>query len=162
MERSFHDCLSVLKRVLESGTVSPGGGCVEAALSVALENWANTQGDTEQVAYQAFADALLVIPRTLATNAALDATELLAQLRASHYAAQKGEKGALKSSGLDLFEGAIVDNIEAGVLEPTMSKIKSIRFATEAAIGILRIDDVFKLDPKHRPKGPQGGMGGMM
>ena len=65
-----------------------GGGAVEAALSIYLKNFANTLGSREQLAIAEFADALLVIPKTLAVNAAKDATELVAKLRAYHYTAQ--------------------------------------------------------------------------
>ena len=101
----------------------------------------------EQLAVAQFAEALLVIPRTLTVNAAHDATELVAQLRAYHYSSQTVEgKEALKYSGLDLVAGVVRDNLASGVVEPAISKIKSLRFATEAAISILRIDDMIKLN----------------
>ena len=94
-----------------------------------------------------FAEALLVIPRTLAVNAALDATDLVAQLRAKQNEAQTGGDSSLKYTGMDLFTGTVRNNLSAGVVEPAISKIKSLRFATEAAITILRIDDMIKLNP---------------
>ena len=148
MERSMHDALCVVKRVLESGTVVPGGGAVEAALSVYLESLATAVGAREQVAISEFAEALLVIPKTLAVNAAKDATELVAKLRAAHAAAQADPagKGHLAGCGLDLVEGTVRNNLQAGVLEPAMSKLKIIQFATEAAITVLRIDDLIRLE----------------
>lgn len=148
MERSVHDALCVVKRVLESGSVVPGGGAVEAALSVYLESLATAVGAREQVAIAEFADALLVIPKTLAVNAAKDATELVAKLRAAHAAAQAdpATKGHLAGCGLDLVEGTVRNNLVAGVLEPAMSKLKIIQFATEAAITVLRIDDLIRLE----------------
>jgi len=149
MERSIHDSLCVVKRTLESNAVVPGGGAVEAALSIYLENFATTLGSREQLAIAEFAEAMLVIPKTLAVNAALDATELVANLRAHHNAAQTNKaKKDLAMSGLDLYTGVVRNNLEAGVLEPAISKIKSIKFAVEAAITILRIDDMIKLNPK--------------
>eukprot|EP00045_Choanoeca_perplexa_P007392 m.66507 g.66507 ORF g.66507 m.66507 type:complete len:558 (+) comp14057_c0_seq2:51-1724(+) len=149
MERAVHDALCVVKRVLESKTVVPGGGAVEAALSIYLENYATSLSSREQLAIAEFAKALLVIPKTLAVNAACDATELVAKLRAFHNASQTDEsKAALKWVGLDLTSGQVRDSKAAGVLEPAMSKIKSIKFATEAAISILRIDDMIKITPK--------------
>jgi T-complex protein 1 subunit alpha len=146
MERSIHDSLCVVKRVLESKTVVPGGGACEAALSIYLEDFATQLGSREQLAIAAFADALLVIPKTLAVNAALDATDLVAKLRMMHNASQKKpEQKDLKWVGLDLHAGTVRDNLAAGVLEPGQSKIKSIKFATEAAITILRIDDMIKM-----------------
>lgn len=152
MERSMHDALCVVKRVLESKLLVPGGGAVEAALSVYLESFAMTMGSREQLAIAEFASALLVIPKTLSVNAAKDATELVAKLRAFHNTAQQQpDKAALRWYGLDLVNGVVRDNKAAGVVEPAMSKIKQIKFATEAAITILRIDDYIKINPE--PKG---------
>lgn len=92
---------------------------------------------------------MLVIPKTLAVNAAQDATDLVAKLRAYQNSSQtKVDHSHLKYVGLDLIEGTVRDNKKAGVLEPAISKIKSLKFATEAAITILRIDDMIKLDPE--------------
>ncbi|KAK4397429.1 T-complex protein 1 subunit alpha [Sesamum angolense] len=109
----------------------------------------------EQLAIAEFAEALLIIPKwtilnvsilVLAVNAAKDATELVAKLRAYHHTAQtKADKKHLSSMGLDLMKGTVRNNLEAGVIEPAMSKVKIIQFATEAAITILRIDDMIKL-----------------
>jgi len=149
MERSIHDALCVVKRVLESKSVVTGGGSVEAALSIYLENFATTLSSREQLAIAEFARSLLVIPKTLAVNAAQDATDLVAKLRAYQNSSQtKADMSNLKWIGLDLIEGKCRDNKNAGVLEPTISKIKSLKFATEAAITILRIDDMIKLDPE--------------
>jgi len=149
MERSVHDSLCVVKRVMESKSVVVGGGTVEAALSIYLENFATTLSSREQLAIAEFAKSLLVIPKTLAVNAAQDASDLVAKLRAYHNSSQtKTEHAALKNHGLDLHEGVVRDNKNAGVFEPAMSKVKSLKFATEAAITILRIDDLIKLEPE--------------
>eukprot|EP00978_Attheya_sp_CCMP212_P034248 scaffold142631_cov47-Attheya_sp.AAC.1 len=150
MDRALHDSLCVVKRMLESNTLVAGGGAVEAALSVYLEDYATTLETREQLAIQEFADALLVIPKTLAVNAAKDSSELVAKLRSAHAKSQNGDiaNAHLKNTGLDLIEGVIRDNIAAGVVEPAISKIKSLRFATEAAITILRIDDRITLNPE--------------
>lgn len=153
MDRAIHDSLCVVKRVLESGKVVAGGGAVEAALSVFLENFATTLGSREQLAIGEFANAALVLPKTLAVNAAKDATELIAALRAFHYKAQTDVQSKhMAQFGLDLVEGKVRNNVEAGVLEPSMSKVKMIQFATEAAITIMRIDDLIRLAP-----GPDDG-----
>ncbi|XP_068621595.1 T-complex protein 1 subunit alpha isoform X1 [Battus philenor] len=153
MERSAHDALCAVRRVLESGRVVPGGGAVDAALSIYLDNFATTLSSREQLAIAAFAQSLLVIPKTLAVNAARDATDLVAKLRAYHNSSQtKVEHANLKWVGLDLTEGTLRDNLAAGVLEPAISKIKALKFATEAAITILRIDDMIKLDPEPKSK----------
>ena len=148
MDRALHDSLCVVKRMLESNTLVPGGGAAEAALSVHLDDYAHTIDSREQVVIQEYADALLVIPKTLAVNAAKDASELVAKLRSVHAKGQHGDDDPdLKYMGLDLVEGTIRDNLKAGVVEPAISKIKSLRFATEAAITILRIDDRITLNP---------------
>lgn len=168
MERALHDTLSVIKRTLESGAVVPGGGAVESALSIYLENFATTlvwyhvfisyayahlriQGSREQLAIAEFASALLSIPKTLAVNAAKDSTELVAKLRSYHHAAQNAPVGdpkkALLRYGLDLMNGDVRDNVTAGVLEPTMSKVKSLKSAYEAAVSLLRIDDAIQCIP---------------
>merc|ERR1719223_1029301 len=141
MDRALHDCLCVIKRMLESNTLVVGGGAVEAALSIHLEQFSTTLDNREQLAIEEFAEALLVIPKTLAVNAAKDSSELVAQLRSAHAKSQRDEaKKNLQNTGLNLIDGEIRDNLNAGVVEPAISKIKSLRFATEAAITILRID----------------------
>jgi T-complex protein 1 subunit alpha len=175
MERSLHDAICVVKRTLESGYVVAGGGAVEVALSVYLEDFAKSLGSREQLAIAEFAHALLVIPKTLAQNAAKDSAELVSQMRAQHHAAQAdANEKQRRFAGLDLVAGTVRDNIAAGVVEPAMAKIKALKSATEAAIQvtprtprfsprlfqsdsfflslqILRIDDVVKLNPE-RPK----------
>merc|ERR1719320_1881798 len=138
MHRSIHDALCVVKRVIESQSIVPGGGCVEAALSIYLENFATSLTSREQLAIAEFANSLLVIPKTLTVNAAKDSADLVSKLRA--------DKANLKWYGLDLVEGVVRDNKKAGVLEPTMSKVKCLKFATEAAITILRIDDMVTIE----------------
>jgi len=149
VDRSLHDALMVVKRTLESKKVVPGGGSVESACHIHLDAFSNQVGTREQLAIQEFANALLVIPRTLIVNAAKDAAELVSQLISKHTVAQtvKGKED-LRFLGLDLVEGSVVDNVKRGVLEPALSKVKSLRFATEAAITILRIDDHIKINPK--------------
>lgn len=120
------------------------------ALFVYLDDYARTLGSREQLAVAEFAEALLIIPKVLALNAAKDATELLAKLRMYHSAAQRTDVGdekkkQLKYSGLELMNGKVRDNLKFGVIEPSMSKVKSLRFATEAAVTIMRIDDSIKL-----------------
>ena len=89
-----------------------------------------------------------MIPRTLAVNAAQDASDLVAKLRAYHNSSQtQADRIDLKHYGLDLHAGEVRDNRKAGVFEPAISKVKSLKFATEAAITILRIDDMIKLHP---------------
>ncbi|WVQ74595.1 T-complex protein 1 subunit alpha [Cryptococcus sp. DSM 104548] len=161
MERALHDALSIVKRTLESGSVVPGGGAVETALSIYLENFATTLGSREQLAIAEFANALLTIPKTLALNAAKDSTDLVAKLRAYHNAAQNAPlndpKRGLMFYGLDLLNGEVIDNKQAGVLEPTISKIKSLKSALEAATSLLRIDDSIQVAPEQKPEVDEHG-----
>jgi len=155
IERSLHDCLCIIKRTLESNKVVPGGGAVEAALSIFLEGFAKSLNSREQLGIQEFAQALTSIPKTLALNGAHDAIELVGKLRGYHQKAQTDENyKRYRWIGLDLEKGTVRDNVNAGVLEPAMSKIKSIKFATEAAVTILRIDDSITMAAKNDPKGP--------
>ena len=108
MDRALHDTLCVVQRVLESRSLVAGGGAVEAALAVYLDAYATSLGSKEQLAIKEFADALLVIPRILAVNAAQDATELVARLVAFHHAAQSDPaKADLRFHGLDLIAGKV-------------------------------------------------------
>lgn len=151
MDRSIHDALCVVKRVIESKSIVPGGGCVEAALSIYLENFATSLASREQLAIAEFANSLLVIPKTLTVNAAKDSADLVAKLRAYHNASQvQADKANLKWFGLDLINGVVRDNKKAGVLEPAISKVKCLKFATEAAITILRIDDMVTIEPEKK------------
>jgi len=148
IERSLHDALCAIKRALESASVVPGGGCVESALSVHLENFATSLASREQLAIAEFAQSLLVIPKQLSVNAAQDASEMVAKLRASHNAAQTdATKADMCHYGMDCISGKIQNNLAAGIIEPALSKVKMIQFATEAAITVLRIDDMIKLAP---------------
>lgn len=147
MDRALHDSLCVVRRIVENASLVAGGGAVEAALCMHLDSWATSMGTRESLAVQQFAEALMVIPRTLTINSAHDATELVSQLRSYHHTAQSVEgKEEYRFMGLDLNKGLVINNMEMGVIEPAISKIKSLRFATEAAISILRIDDMVKLN----------------
>ncbi|KAJ5755061.1 T-complex protein 1 subunit alpha [Penicillium manginii] len=163
MERSVHDTLCAIKRTLESGSIVPGGGAVETALHIYLEEFAVTVGSREQLAIGEFAQSLLVIPKTLAVNAAKDSSELVAQLRVRHALSQRVQDGdaneeekaiakkkTYRNYGLDLSKGRVHDTLKAGVLEPSMSKIKQLKSAVEACIAIMRIDTIIKLDPEQQ------------
>ncbi|KAK0636485.1 chaperonin Cpn60/TCP-1 family [Bombardia bombarda] len=169
MERSVHDSLCAIKRTLESGSIVPGGGAVETALHIYLEEFAGTVGSREQLAIGEFAQSLLVIPKTLAVNAAKDASELIAILRSRHALSQRVQAGeanedektlarkkAYKNYGLDLSKGKVVDEIKAGVIEPSISKIRQLKSAVEACISIMRIDTLIKLDPEQRQEEDDG------
>jgi len=151
VDRSLHDSLCVIKRILESNAIVTGGGAVETSLSVYLDDFARTLESRELLAISEVAESLLIIPKTLAINAALDATDLIAKLKVFHHASQTADdqsKKELKHYGLDLVNGKVRNNMIAGVLEPALSKVKSLKFAIEAAIAILRVDDMITIAPK--------------
>ncbi|KAL4807667.1 chaperonin Cpn60/TCP-1 family [Aspergillus unguis] len=163
MERSVHDSLCAVKRTLESGSIVPGGGAVETALHMYLEEFAVTVGSREQLAIGEFAQSLLVVPKTLAVNAAKDSSELVAQLRKRHAVSQRVQEGEAnekekavakkkeyRNYGLDLSKGRVHDCLKAGVLEPSMGKLKQLKSAVEACIAIMRIDTMIKLDPEQK------------
>ena len=130
IERSIHDSICVVKRTLESGYVVAGGGAVEIALGIYLEDFAKTLGSKEQIAIAEYCEALSVIPKVLAINAAQDATNLVSKMRVFHNAAQNSDDAAKKEFkwiGLDLVNGKCRNNLQAGVVEPMDSKIKCLR-----------------------------------
>ncbi len=156
-ERAIHDALCVVRDVVEDQKIVGGGGAPEIEAAIQLRKYAQTLGGREQLAVEVFADALDIVPKTLAENAGLDQIDVLMKLRAAH---QAGNKFA----GTDLETGDIINDMAAvGVVEPTIVKIQAIKSSTEAASMILRIDDVIAGAKSAGPPGgmPPGGMGGM-
>ena len=135
IRRAFDDAVGVVSVAWEDGAVLTGGGSVLAALSRDLRTYAETIGGREQMAIEAFASALEIIPRTLAENAGLDPVTTIIALRKAH------ADGA-SHSGINVYEGGVVDMQAANVLEPLRVVEQAIQSATETAIMILRIDDV--------------------
>jgi len=158
LNRAMEDALRVVGVVIEDGMLVAGGGAPEVELALRLREYAATVGGREQLAIEAFADAMEIIPKTLAENAGLDQIDSLVALRSKH------EKG-VKSAGLDMDSGQPVDMTEMGVVEPLRVKTQAINSAADAAVMILRIDDVIASKsggpgmPGGRPPGMEGGMG---
>ena len=153
IRRAFDDAVGVVSVAWEDGAVLTGGGSVLAALSRDLRTYAEGVGGREQMAIEAFASALEIIPRTLAENAGLDPVTTLIELRKAH---ADGHSHA----GINVYEGGVVDMKEANVVEPMRVVEQAIQSATETAIMILRIDDV--ISSKGVSMGDDmGGMGGM-
>lgn len=153
IRRAFDDAVGVVSVAWEDGAVLTGGGSVLAALSRDLRTYAETVGGREQMAIEAFASALEIIPRTLAENAGLDPVTTLIELRKAH---ADGHSHA----GINVYEGGVVDMKEANVVEPMRVVEQAIQSATETAIMILRIDDVISSKGVSMG-GDMGGMGGM-
>jgi thermosome len=151
-ERALEDAISAVSVAVEDGRVVPGGGAPEVELALALRKFSSSLSGREQFAVEAFAKALEHIPRALAQNAGLEAIDVLVQLRSAH---EKGDKNA----GIDVLKGKPVDMEKLGVLEPLRVKQQAIASASEAAIMILRIDDVIASKPYKEEKGGEGGDG---
>ncbi|WP_456469446.1 thermosome subunit beta, partial [Archaeoglobus sp.] len=153
VERSLTDAIKVVKAALESGKVVAGGGAPEIEVALRLREWAPSLGGREQLAAEAFAAAMEVIPRALAENSGLDPIDILVELKRAH------EEGK-KTYGVDVFSGKVVCMEEKGVLEPLKVKKQAISSATEVAIMILRIDDVIAAKGLESKEGPEGEGGG--
>ncbi len=154
-ERAITDSLSVVSDVIENNKIVPGGGAVEIEVAKELRKYATKVGGREQLAVEAFADAVEVIPRTLAENAGLQPIDILVELRSKHDAPEG------KNIGINVFTGKLQNSVEEGVIEPLVVKEQAIKSAAESAAMILRIDDVITAkSPKGGPGGPGGGMPG--
>jgi thermosome len=147
-ERAIHDSLSVVSDVIENNKIVAGGGAVEVEVAKELRKYAPKVGGREQLAVEAFADAVEIIPKTLAENAGLQSIDIIVELRAAH------EKPKGKYKGVNVFKGGLMDSLEKGVIEPSVVKVQAIKSAAESAAMILRIDDVII------SKAQKGGPGG--
>ena len=135
IERSFKDGLGVVASAVKEGKVVSGGGAVDIEVAKRLREFAKTIGGREQLAVEEFANAMEIVPETLAENAGLDQINILAELKQRH------ESGVFRD-GINLFSNKIEDCFEAGILEPLKVKTQAITSAAEVANMILRIDDV--------------------
>ncbi len=150
VERAVEDAIGAVSSALEVGKFVAGGGAPEAFIAKGLREFAQGYSGREQLAILAFADAMEIIPRTLAENAGLDPIDMLVELRSAH------EQGKY-TYGIDVYNGEIVDMQEKGVIEPLKIKTQAIKSAAEAAEMILRIDDIIsagKLEKEKTPKMP--------
>lgn len=160
-ERSLHDAKCVVRNVVQDPWLVPGGGAPEEEVASKLRDFARSFSGREQLAVLKFAEAMEEVPLTLAENSGLDPVDILVELRSSH---AKGQK----SVGVDVTEGKVRDMSKTSVLEPASVKKQAIKSATEAAITLLKIDDVIAASapkgggpPEHGHEGMPPGMGGM-
>jgi thermosome len=159
VQRAMEDAIKGIAAALELGKIVAGGGATEIEVAKELRKYAESFKGREQLAINAFAEAMEVIPRSLAENAGLDPIDKIANLRSQH-----DKKGV--TFGLDVFTGEVQDMVKLGVIEPLKIKTQAIKSAAEAAEMILRIDDVISSTssgskgPPMPPGGP--GMGGGM
>ncbi len=153
-ERAMNDALSVISDVIEHNKIVAGGGAIESEIAKQLRDYAPKVGGREQLAIEAFADSIEIIPKTLAENAGLESIDILVGLRAAH------EKAKGHLMGVDVFTGKIVDMYTNGVIEPESVKEQALKSAAEASSMILRIDDVIaSTKPKEGGKPEPGGYG---
>ena len=157
LERGISDAIDVVSTTVSDGRVLAGGGAPEVELASRLRDYADSIEGREQLAVEAFADSLELVPRVLAENAGLDSIDLLVDLRAAH-------EGGDTHAGLNAFTGDVEDTYDAGVVEPAHAKEQALASAAEAANLVLKIDDIISAGDlstdKEDDDGP-GGAGGM-
>ncbi len=154
-ERNLIDALSVVSDVIEEPYVLPGGGASEMEVAKVVRQFASKVSGREQYAVEAFANAVEVIPKTLAENAGLDAIDILTELRHIHESKEDGWK-----YGIDAFSGKVSDMWALSVIEPLTVKLQALKAAVEAATMVLRIDEIIaasKLESKEEKEKKEGG-----
>jgi len=152
-ERSIHDALCVVRDIIQEPKIVAGGSAPELEMSKVLKKYAETLPGREQLAVKAFAEALEAIAITLTENAGLDPIDILSELRSRH---EKGETWA----GIEVLSGKVQDMTKVGVFEPITVKKQIIKSASEAAMMIIKIDDVISAGKMKAPPMPPGGGGG--
>ncbi len=152
IDRSITDSLHVVAKAVEDGKYTTGGGSSASEISFRLREYASKVGGRQQLAIEKFANALEEIPRALSENAGMDPIDVLIKIRSSHAEGKKFH-------GLNVYSGQVEDMEKAGVIEPLGVGMQAIESATEAAVMILRIDDVIATKASRGPAGPPGGPG---
>jgi thermosome len=156
LERGLHDALSVVKVGLEDAKMTPGGGAAAIAIAMGLRDYAPSVGGREQMAIEAFANAIEIVPKTLSENAGLDPIDMMLEIRRAH-------KTGKKHAGINVLGGKVDDMLKNKVIEPLRVSLQEIHASSEAATMILRIDDVIASKGGGAPGGmPPGGMPGGM
>ena len=155
VERSLTDVIGALSSAVEQGKYVSGGGAIEVDVANELRKYSSEVGGREQLAIQAFADALEIVPKTLAESAGMDPIDTLVQLRNKH------NTSAGKNLGVDVYRNTIGDMDKNGVIEPCKVKEQAIASAAEASEIILRIDDMISSRGRSGAGGMGGGPGGM-
>jgi archaeal chaperonin len=153
-DRSIHDALCVVKDVVQEPKIVAGGGAPEIETARLLRDFAEKLAGRERLAVVAFADALEVIPITLAENSGMDPIDAISEMQSAH---AKGNKWV----GVNGHLNKVADLSKIDVYEPMVVKAQAIKSATEAATLLLKIDDIIAVSKMSAPPGPPGGMGGM-
>jgi thermosome len=160
IERAVTDAVGDVIAALRTGLVTAGAGAPEIELAASLRRYAHSLSGREQLAVEAFADAMEIIPKTLVENAGLDPIDTMTDLKAAHSKKQKW-------AGIDVFTGKVMDAWKRGVIEPLNINTQAVSSAAEVAVMVLRIDDVIQSSGSKgggeggMPPGGMGGMGGM-
>jgi archaeal chaperonin len=154
VKRAMEDAIGDVAAALKNKKVVAGAGSTEIELARQIRKYAESLSGREQLAVQAFADAMEIIPRTLAENAGLDPIDVLTDLKSKH-------DNKIKWAGINVFTGKVMDAWKEGVIEPLKIKTQAVSSAAEVACLILRIDDVIAAGSSPRQQMPPGGMGGM-
>ncbi|MFW6117219.1 MAG: thermosome subunit beta [Thermoproteota archaeon] len=145
-DRAMHDALCVVSDVIENNMIVPGGGAVEVEVGKELRRYATKVGGREQLAIEAFSEAVEIVPRTLAENAGLESIDVIVELRSAH------DKEDGRPMGINVFKGKVENMLENGVIEPLVVKEQAVKSAAESTSMILRIDDVIAAK---QPEGPE-------
>lgn len=154
IKRALDDCIGVVVSALKTKKIVAGAGAPEIELAKQLRKYSESLPGREQLAVQAFADAVDIVPRTLAENAGLDPIDILTELRAAH-------DKKIKWAGINVFTGKVMDAWQKGVVEPLKIKTQAVSSAAEVAVMILRIDDVIasgNIKDQTPPQMPPGMM----
>lgn len=155
-DRSIHDALMIVKRTLICKQIVAGGGAIELELAKILKKKALQIEGKIQLIMVAFARALEVIPRQLAENAGIDATDVLNTLRKAHFEASPDAPCWM---GVDVLNEGVCNTLDSGVWEPAANKLNSLAAATEAACCILSIDETVRNPQSEKPGAPSQGVG---
>merc|ERR1719271_830972 len=147
VERAIDDGVNVVKSMTRDARFVPGAGATELLLADTLTTFGEAQPGLEQYAIQKYASALEVVPRTLAENAGLDATNMISEMYAAHKAGKTGV-------GIDVTNGGTGDN---GIVDLLFTKKEAIKLATDPAVTVLRVDQIIMSKPAGGPKAPEGG-----
>ena len=134
-ERSLHDALCVVRSIIKRKAMVPGGSAPETEIAVKLAELANKTQGFKSYCLKAFADALEVIPYTLAENAGLKPVEIVTELRNKH-------KNGDKFAGINVKKGIISNMFDEKVIQPSLVTISALKLATEVVRMILKIDDI--------------------
>ena len=136
-DRSLHDALCVVRALVKNRGTVPGGGAPEVEISQKLAEYSRTLSGVESLVVRAYADALEVVPYTLAENAGLNPIVIVTELRNRHI---KGEK----ECGINVKRGICDNMVRENVVQPALVTQSALTLATECVRMILKIDDLVK------------------